>query len=264
MQQHPAIRMSTVKESNYFAYEDEYVHENWPRLDFPVRSWEAYLELFSGAGGETLTGEASPIYLESPQAPHRIREVLPDARLIVSIRDPVRRAYSGYLMHARNGAARGDLTDFSFDARYVRGGFYSTGIQRYFEVFAREQIKVVLFEDLKRDTQSTVNEIYEFIGAPPFVPDTTRKLNVGTVPNRRWLNSLLVSDVVRRRISRYTPGSIRRLGKLILDANRSKPPVMPEWLEHELVNVYTEEIDRLEALLDMDLDVWRERGQNGA
>ena len=94
--EHPDVFMSPVKETFYFAYGvdaagkllygDPAVHR------FPVKTLSAYEALFARANGALAIGEASPIYLECPQAAERIRAVIPDARLICSLRHPVDRA----------------------------------------------------------------------------------------------------------------------------------------------------------------------------
>src|ERR687896_1743852 len=94
--EHPAVFMSRVKETNYFAfgldgegrplYGDPEVHR------FPVKSLSEYEQLFADVGGATAVGAASPIYLECPQAAGRIPELLPGSRIICSLRHPVDRA----------------------------------------------------------------------------------------------------------------------------------------------------------------------------
>src|SRR5206468_5150499 len=110
--EHPAVFMSRVKETNYFAfgldgegrllYGDPEVHR------FPVRSLSEYEHLFANAADAAAVGEASPIYLECPQAAARIRTLLPGARIICSLRHPVDRAYSNYLMALRHQGRRFD------------------------------------------------------------------------------------------------------------------------------------------------------------
>ena len=113
--EHPAVFMSAVKETNYFAYGvddtgrllygDPEVHH------FPVQSLKDYERLFADAGDAVAIGEASPIYLECPQAAGRIRALLPAARLICGLRHPVERAYSDYQMSLRSRGQRLDPAD---------------------------------------------------------------------------------------------------------------------------------------------------------
>ncbi len=103
---HPQVFMSRVKETNYFAYglgEGGHLLYGDPELHhFPIRTIDAYERSFEGAGDARAVGEASPIYLECPQSAGRIRDTIPDARIICGLRDPVDRAYSDYLMYLRS------------------------------------------------------------------------------------------------------------------------------------------------------------------
>ena len=88
---HPQVFMSPVKETNYFAYglddEGNPLYGDPDLHRFPVQTSAAYEELFSGAGEALAVGEASPIYLECPQSAARIRETLPEARIICGLRE---------------------------------------------------------------------------------------------------------------------------------------------------------------------------------
>jgi hypothetical protein len=94
--EHPDVFMSPKKETNYFAYgrdrQGRLLYGDPEFHQFPVQSLAEYEELFDGAEGARAVGEASPIYLEAPQTAGRIRELLPQSRLICSLRHPVDRA----------------------------------------------------------------------------------------------------------------------------------------------------------------------------
>src|SRR5689334_24224361 len=93
--EHPAVFMSPVKETNYFAYgvdaAGHLLYGDPEHHTFPVRTLAEYEQLFAEAAGQRAIGEASPIYLECPQAAQRIRDLLPAAQLICALRHPVER-----------------------------------------------------------------------------------------------------------------------------------------------------------------------------
>ena len=99
--------MSKIKEPNYFSR--VVVPDDHPLR--PIRDTEKYLQLFAGATSERVVGEASPTYLADPEAPRLIRDVAPDCRVLISLRDPVERAFSHYLMMRNNGKAEGSFLD---------------------------------------------------------------------------------------------------------------------------------------------------------
>ena len=163
--------MSKIKEPNYFSR--MVVPDDHPLR--PIRDTEKYLQLFAGATSERVVGEASPTYLADPEAPRLIRDVAPDCRILISLRDPVERAFSHYLMMRNNGK-----TNDSFLNEIRRGlelqsqlgvgllrpevGLYHDQVKRYQETFDAAQIKVILFEDFMSDSKGTLEQILGFLG----------------------------------------------------------------------------------------------------
>jgi len=94
LKQVSGVYMSPVKEPAHFN-----PNTNYTRFStIPIRDKKKYLELFKDVKDETAIGEASPTYLADPQTPYLIHEVVPDARIIIILRDPVERAFSEYLL----------------------------------------------------------------------------------------------------------------------------------------------------------------------
>ncbi|HYF40037.1 MAG TPA: sulfotransferase, partial [Gemmatimonadales bacterium] len=123
--EHPQIFMSPVKETNYFAYEvdasGQLVYGDPEDHQFPIRTRAEYEALFAEAGPASAVGEASPIYLECPQAAGRIQSAIPGALLVCCLRHPVDRAYSDYLMHLRSHGQRLDPgRDLTPQARWAQ------------------------------------------------------------------------------------------------------------------------------------------------
>ena len=101
---HPQVFMSPVKEPCFFSTglggADDPLGPEPPTL---IRDWDAYRQLFAAVTTETAIGETSANYVYEPQTAARIHRYLPEARLIVSLRDPIDRAYSHFLMASRFG-----------------------------------------------------------------------------------------------------------------------------------------------------------------
>ena len=159
LDEHPQVYMTPIKATNYFGYEDA---RDWKWQDegeapmirnFPVHTWEEYEASFAGANGETAIGEASPQYFRCPTAAQRIHDALPDAKLILSLRNPAERAFSGFMMRTRRGeAVRGFHEELlTLDSSHVKEGFYYQRLKRYLDLFPREQMKIYLFDDFKKD-----------------------------------------------------------------------------------------------------------------
>ena len=167
--------MSRVKETNYFAYgvdgQGQLVYGDPDVHQFPVKTIADYEALFADAGDARAVGEASPIYLECPQAPGRIRATLPDVRLVCCLRHPVERAYADYLMYlwrrGRRFEPARDLTPDAVwarpDSRWMDVSRYHDQLARYYDTFPRDRIHVFLFDDLKRSTVDAVQAVYRFL-----------------------------------------------------------------------------------------------------
>jgi hypothetical protein len=277
LKQHPQIYMSPVKEPSFFAFEGtaSALRERWrgwTSYDY-ITDIEAYRALFQGVSDEVAIGEASPAYLIHPSAPKRIRHYLPDAKLIAILRDPVESAYSAYLMERLYGSE--PLADFGqairskerdvrkpwrLRQRYLDVGFYYIHLKRYFDIFDPSQIEVYLYEDFKTDPVGVLRDIFRFLGVDEnFTPDLSIKYNVGGIPkNKGWHVFFLIRPVLRP----FIPASLRQY---IVDhlANLRgrglvKPPPLDPDVRAELIQIYREDILKLQGLIHRDLSGWLE------
>jgi hypothetical protein len=281
LRQHPQIYMSPWKEPKFFAFETEadlgFRAANG--RDAPVNAsvildQAEYEELFDDArDGELARGEASTHYLYVEKSPGRIKTLIPDARLIAVLRNPVDRAFSSY-----QHLVRDDLEPLDFGAaldaepqriadhyaylyRYTDMGFYSQQLDRYEKTFSENQLCVLLYDDLRSDPEGTCRQIFSFLGVDEdFVPDMSGEYNRSGVPKNRFMHRLLnPSAPMKRRLWNVTPRLAR---ERLLDAqtkivNRNlQRQTMPEPERDRLRGVFREEVGRLEARLDRDLSHW--------
>ena len=264
--EHPDVFMSRVKETNFFAYNvdasgrllygDPEVHR------FPVKTLDEYEALFRHPGGATAVGEASPLYLESPQAAARIRALVPNASLICSLRQPVDRAYSDYLMYLRRRGREFDpareLTPAAAwaqpDSRWMQVGRYHDQLRRYFDLFPRERLHVLLFDDIRRSATEATQAVYRFLGVDPsFVPDFDTPHAPGGVPAVPLLEGLF-SKAAALRSWVPTPAAnwVRRMRARTL----RKAPALPGTLRAELTAHFRDDVGRTSELIGRDLEHW--------
>jgi hypothetical protein len=266
--------MSPVKEPLFFAIEGEKQLFRGPRDDQGIRELDAYLELFRKADGKAI-GEASPLYLFSEKAVHRIKYYIPRARLIAILRNPVDRAYSHFLQHRL--AEREKLSSFREALRaekkraesgwspfwsYCELGFYGRHLDRYKSIFSGDQIKIVLYEDLQNQPQTTFRSIIEFLGLNESctVAMPVRQ-NVSGYPRFRGLHLFLKKpNVVRKILKPYIPERARArlkdsLVKKITNLNLRKPHLSPQD-RHLLIEQYREDILRTQDIIKRDLSSW--------
>lgn len=278
--QHPQIYMSLNKEPNFFIAEgrpeipfhgpgDRDVLEYW---DMWLSTLERYEALFAGVAGEKAVGEGSTWYLYDEQAPQRIHQHIPDARLIAILRNPADRAYSAYTMLLRDG--REAIADFARalaaeDLRvqanweplwhYRRMSLYYEQVKRYYDMFSASQIRVVLYDDFNTRPDEVMRDLFKFLDVDEaFEPDTSLRGNVSLVPKHLTYHTLIAGHHPLKRVAKtLLPAEFRqRLKERLVSSNLAKPaPLAPE-VRQQLVEVFRADILRLQELLGRDLSAW--------
>jgi hypothetical protein len=272
--QHPDIFMSPVKEPSFFAFgglDLDRVPNRIAKRAHEVLDRTAYRELFLSGERAPARGECSTLYLYVPRAPERIRACIPAVKLIAVLREPVARAYSHYLTMVRDGHERLSFSDAvrAEDARvaagwdelwhYRRIGLYDVCVERYLEFFPREQLLLLLYDDLVADPVAFTRRVFRFLGVDEtFRPDVTRRDNVGGLPVSASLYRFLAwRHPVKEPFKRFIPERLRkpaiaRLRRLLL---RPAPPLPPR-AGRELARGYRPSVLRLQELLGCDLSRW--------
>ena len=264
LDQHPQVYMCPIKATNYFGYEDA-VDWKWPEegdppmlRNFPVKTFEQYEEMFAGATNEIAIGEVSPQYFRCPTAAQRIRYSLPNVKLVVSMRNPAERAFSGFLMRTRRGeAVRSFYRELTLQSSHVKEGFYYHRLKRFLDLFPRDQIRIYIFEEFKKDPARLISDLYTFLGVDAtFTPDTSVRHNPGAVPKIRLLNQLFFNPTLINVAKSVVPEGLQVQLKRIQQMNLSAAPKLPPDLRADLLKFYREDIFRLEGLLERDLSIW--------
>lgn len=277
--QHPDVFLSEPKEPVFFEAEYEKGLEHY---------WQKY---FSGWQREGAVGEARSWNLYLPFVASRIREALPDARLIALLRDPVERAYSHWWhRYSRGQESLGFARAIAEDrARLERGegfageegarrwreglyggthstryrvlldlGFYAEQIERYRSLFPESQIKVVFYEDLSADLPGVMRDLFAFIGVDPEVrvsdaaPQNVHRDRVRSPTVRRLL---FASRSLGLR--RLVPRRLRSGLQAALERSEARPP-LDHAFRRELVAYFEPHNQRLERLTGRDLPGWHD------
>jgi hypothetical protein len=116
--------------------------------------------------GHRIVGEISPDYLACAEAPHRIRACLgPDIHLMVTLREPAARAFSGYLHLRKHGLAAPSFRQtLETWPDLLDEGRYATQLQRYVQCFGPQALHVALFDDLRADPQAFLDSVTDWLG----------------------------------------------------------------------------------------------------
>ena len=264
LDQHPQIYMTPIKATNFFGYEDardwRWAEEGDPPMlqNFPVKTFEAYEASFAGATNELAIGEVSPQYFRCPTAAQRIHECIPHAKLVLSLRNPAERAFSGFMMRTRRGEmVKGFYEELTLQSSHVKESFYYRRLKRYLDLFPKAQVKVYIFEEFKKDPAKTIVDLYDFLGVDTsFVPDTSVRHNPGAIPKVRLLNRLFFSPTLIGMAKSMVPEGLHVKLKQIQQMNLRTTPKLPADLRSKLLNFYREDIFKLEGLLNRNLSIW--------
>ena len=166
---HPDIAMWPGKEANFFTGDEAPTGEpeDWWRHGQWHRGVDWYASLFDPAA--KLRGESSPGYTapDNPLAAERMCHVIPEARLVYLVRDPVERAVSQYAHHKRDGDEQRPVEEALLDpdAQYVARSRYFERVRPFLECFEREQLLVVVQERLRDQRRAELRRIYGHVGA---------------------------------------------------------------------------------------------------
>jgi hypothetical protein len=230
------------------------------------RGLDWYGSLFAAAPSTARAiGEFSHDYIHSAEAARRIAADLPGVKLLATLRHPVDRAFSSYASAVSAGVLHGSFEqELENTPMLIGNSMYADKLDVYLEHFPREQMKVLLFDDLEADPRAFAAEAFEFLGLEVDDEiDFGQQLSV--LSKSRWplagAATKLGANVLRKL------GWVNLLGRLKSNpqfralfykpyAASDRPEVADE-TRRRLNKVFAPQIDRLEKLLGRDLSAWR-------
>lgn len=276
LNQHPEVFVIRG-EPHFFGSDIDY---NAPRL-----SERQYRRLASATGGKPVCGDRSTWYLYSKRAAREIHAFNPEARIIAMLRNPVEMVASLHAHHYQRGL-RDDierLTDaldaeparrqgerIPENARFAESLFYSEipryseQLERYFQVFGRDRVHVIVLDDLKADPARVYRDTLEFLGVDPEFEADFEVHNVSSPAPKSWLYRRWKGSTWRYRLRSLVPQKLyttlreRRRRRVATRVTRSPRAPLDPAVRVRLQQMFTDEIDRLETLLGRDLSAWRD------
>ncbi len=255
------IFMSPIKEPNYFSAKT--IPQN-SQLK-PIRDKKKYLDLFKNVKDEKILGDASPSYLRDPEAANLIHQVSPDAKILISLRDPVDRFFSHYLMSRRLGKIQSTLYSKiqaelnKEDSRnnsklLLYHGLYYEDVKRYVDIFGSTNVKIIIFEEFIKNEKITIENILKFLNLKNnlenFKPEIYNKYGVARNPISQ---KILQSGKIRRMSEKLISPSKRRILKEKLILKEEEKPKMEEKEKILLINYYRDDVQKLKNLLGKKL-----------
>lgn len=281
--QHPDIYLP-VKEVCFFGSDLEFRRTLHRTGDWFRPTEERYLSFFDDHANQTRIGEASAYYLCSTRAAAEIQAFSPNASIIVMLRNPadMLRSMHNHWLFSLNE----DITDFDEalaaeedrrngqripeSAFWLRGLLYrsiprySEQIERFFDVFGRERVHVVLFDDFREDIRDVYAGTLEFLGVDPAYEADLNVVNPSRQARSKILQRLFVDP----------PRWIRSLARPVLDNPKLREqirrvahqlntrvvtrPTASLAIREELIEYFRPEVERLSEILQRDLAAWKE------
>ncbi len=278
---HPEIFITQRKETHFFATADfppEFTGPGDGRLnELLIRDEDEYAQLFTNARDAKAIGESSAFYLCYPHAAERIARAVPDAKIIIILREPVDRVYSSYMFVTRDSRETlGFAEGLSLEEERKRKGWepiwwykelslYYQQVRHYLEVFGAEQVKVLLYDELFNNPGRVLRDVFAFLGVKEdVVVDTSVRYNLSGAPKSRKLYSLLDNFIynpnpLEKRIKTFVPKNLRVVWASKLIGMVTRPVPIDTQVQAELKLSFADDVGKLEELLHRDLASWQYR-----
>lgn len=284
LSQHPDIFMARPKELKFLSsakisedsnilYKFQYICDCTP-----INCIEDYFNAFCNVNAEEAVGEASTHYLFTYESTIPvIKKHIGNPKIIIILRDPVERAFSSYRHTTRNDPRAYHFNETrSFEEcleldeihrmknetltmmhYYKSVGFYYHQVKAYLENFSH--VKVYLYDDLSKNPKNLIRDIYSFLEVDPnFSPDINLKMNV-SLPDKNLLQKTIFSHKMRKLMapllfSLLGESNSIKLYNFVLKQFR-KDEMKSETRQY-LINLYREDILKLQDLIQRDLSHW--------
>ena len=272
LNQHPDIYMSEHKEPHFLINSDIGVK----RVHKAVIELNDYKEMFMTDDSYKYKGESSVMYLAFPEIciKNIKRFLMKDIKVIIMLRNPVERAFAGYLHNLRynpseilsfedaidQSEARYHIEkDMTPDTRYLHVGMYSSQVKLFVDTF-NENVHVILYDDYVRDINSCINEVFDFLDVERVPVDTSRRYMVdGWMFKNKILRDLFISqNKIKSIVKKLLSNKVLRnsVKNRLMNLSISKTPEMSKKIRDRLVKYYKDDIIELSELLKRDLGNW--------
>jgi len=253
LKSHPEICMSPEKEINFF-------------ISYYERGLQWYSDFFNRCCHEKVIGEFSPRYLANDLVPKRISQIIPDANLLVSLRNPVDQIFSRYNYMVARQMYRQSFPEALKEKDFlISEAFYYKHLQRYFDYFPKEQILILIYEDTKLNPFDFLKSIYRFIDVDvAHIPENihekfhftrnvrNRKFEAITVMFKKYLTKLRLYDFANFLKYSGIVGKIREINtKTMKHVDK-----MDFQLRTRLNEIFHEDKNMLSELIGRDLSFW--------
>jgi hypothetical protein len=242
-----------------------------PTPNFFSDHWEKgidwYRSLFKDWRGQKAIGEKSTAYIIADDVPRRIASWNPRVQLIFVLREPLERAYSHYCMHYRGGRVSADVdAELSPESKLIREGFYYSHMKRFLEYFPREQMHILLHDDMEADRAAFFRGVCRIIGVSESIEPPSLKGRAHVRKGQPRFPALFRLRVATTRfLTRRSALADRVVGRMrasrMLNNSRllTSDVPLPTWSaesRRRIAQGYVSDVEQLSKLVGRDLSHW--------
>ena len=272
LKQHPDVFMTEHKEP-HFLINSEIGKD---RVHNAVTNLEEYKKMFKTDQEYKYKGESSVMYLAFPEfSISNIKKHLnPEVKIIIMLRNPIERAFAGYLHNLRYNPSEGlsfeeafdsseeryhQVKDMTPDSRYLHVGSYYSQVESFMNTF-NDNVIVILYDDYVNNIDLCLSNIFDFLAIDKVTIDTSRKHMVGgwVFKNKFLKNLLIPQNKIKSLIKSVLPNKMIRqdLKQKMMNISIAENPCISEKMHKKLTEYYRKDIGNLSELLNRNLNHW--------
>jgi len=275
LNQHPNIFMCNPKEPHFLINKEIGVD----RIPVGITEKLEYEDLFFEGGDKKYRGESSVMYLMYPEIviPKIKNNYLENTKIIIMLRNPVERAYSGF-HHVRRYNIKENIQDFTeawklseeryFNqkdmtpaSRYQELGLYYNQVQSYLNEF-KDNLHIIIYDDYKSDFKSEMNKVFDFLEVENIEIDSDKRHMVGgwQWENEKLKKLMIKKNPIKTAVKMLIPfkGLRKSIRKRIQENNTVEVQQMTEEERIMMNEFYKTDVKKLSELLNRNLNFWVE------
>lgn len=263
---HPQVVMSIDKEPNFFSWQEIESQKLYYRKE-NIKNETDYRSIFPEKTGACIAGEASVSYLYYPQCAERIFRFNPDAKIIISLREPVARALSHYLMDFSLGLVKytpeeiwnngkGHPDTGLYFQQYFEISDYLPQIKQYLKVFPRNQIHFILHEELITNRDQVISEMCRFLSITSQVNQLEIEQKNVTLSGKNKLVSFLYANERFRKLMSVIISENNKTKIRNIFFSKATPPELAPNLKNSIRLRYQNSYPELSNITGLNLESW--------